>query len=107
MGLCIASKLKTNDARNLSFTCKRFKNILPSFPRPKVVKVPDSSENQKTNDAHFTPKEYFRCPVMEHNVEKIEISLKWNDQGWGNRKGNVWLQLRRTPMPRPNPNEHL
>ena len=23
--LCIASKLKTNDARNLSLTCKRFK----------------------------------------------------------------------------------
>ena len=25
--LCIASKLKTNDARSLSFTCKRFKVI--------------------------------------------------------------------------------
>ena len=25
--LCIASKLKTNDARNLSLTCKRFKVI--------------------------------------------------------------------------------
>ena len=55
-------------------------NILPSFPRPKFVKIPDSSENQKTNDANFTPKEYFRCPVLEHNVEKIDISLKWNDQ---------------------------
>ena len=55
-------------------------NILPSFPRPKIVKVPDSNENQKMNDAHFTPKEYFRCPVIEHNVEKIDISLKWNDQ---------------------------
>ena len=55
-------------------------NILPSFPRPKIVKVPDSNENQKSGDAHFTPKEYFRCPILEHNVEKIDISLKWNDQ---------------------------
>ena len=31
--LCIASKLKTNDARNLSFTCKRFKVIFKRQPR--------------------------------------------------------------------------
>ena len=45
-----------------------------------VLKFIKENENQKTNDAHFTTKEYFRCPVIEHNVEKIDIALKWNDQ---------------------------
>ena len=34
--LCIASKLKTNDARNLSLTCKRFKVI---FSFNKTLKI--------------------------------------------------------------------
>lgn len=94
----VAKHLTSNDGRNLKMTCQRFKNILPTYPKPEVIHVADLNEHQEWQDSHFSPKEYFRCHNLNHHVEKIDVSLKWKDQGWGNRKGQVWLKLHR-PVP--------
>ena len=57
-----------------------FKNVLPTYPKPEVIYVPDLNEYQHGRDGDFIPKEYFRCPDLDHHVEKIDVSLKWKDQ---------------------------
>lgn len=45
------------------------------------------------NFGTYLPEVWFDWPKVEGFVRKIEISFKWRDQGFGNRKGNIWLQV--------------
>ena len=78
--LCIARHLPTDDARNLSMTCQKFKNILPTYPNPLIIKGPNFDERQHHSDWHFTPKKYFQSPILESRVERIDMKMKWKDQ---------------------------
>jgi len=90
--LCIANHLPNEDARHLSLTCQRFRKILPNYPH--IINGPDVNE-RGPRDGHFVPTNYFQGPVLEYNVERIEMSMAWWDQEHGNRKGQVWLKLLR------------
>ena len=78
--LCIAKHLPTDAARNLSHTCRKFKNILPTYPNPLIIKGPNVDERQHHSDWHFTPKKYFQSPILESSVERIDMKMKWKDQ---------------------------
>ena len=36
---------------------------------------------------------WFDAPKFDAYVKKMIISFKWKDQGSGNRKGKIWLQI--------------
>ena len=42
---------------------------------------------------HYFPEVWFDGPEIEGMIKKIDISFKWRDQGYGNRKGKIWLQV--------------
>ena len=75
--LCIANHLPNEDARHLSLTCQRFRKILPNYPH--IINGPDVNE-RGPRDGHFVPTNYFQGPVLEYNVERIEMSMAWWDQ---------------------------
>lgn len=41
------------------------------------------------------PELYFDGPILPSKVIKLEASIVWNDQGWGNRKGELIVRLMR------------
>merc|ERR1719219_945494 len=43
----------------------------------------------------LNPKNTSDVLIWMPKSKKIDMSMKWKDQGWGNQKGQVWLQLRR------------
>jgi len=90
--LNVAKQLPNDDARNLSLTCRRFQAILPIYKYPRTVEGPNI-DKRGAYAPHFLPIEYLKCPILETKVEKIDMSMNWKDQGWGNQKGRVWLQL--------------
>ena len=47
------------------------------------------------SDGHFCPEPYFLSPVMNQRVRSVIMSFRWRDQGYGNRKGMLWIELLR------------
>ena len=41
------------------------------------------------------PEIYFDGPELPGGVKKLSLSVTWQDQGWGNRKGELFLKLMR------------
>ena len=56
-----------------------FQGVLPIYKYPKVIQGPNINE-RGPNDGNFKPEKYFKCPVLDHKVEKIDVSFKWRDQ---------------------------
>ena len=56
-----------------------FQGVLPIYKYPKVIQGPNINE-RGPNDGNFIPEKYFKCPVLDHKVEKIDVSFKWRDQ---------------------------
>lgn len=44
---------------------------------------------------HWAPEKYFDGPVLPATVKKLTLSLDWVDQGFGNRKGEIFVKLMR------------
>ena len=45
---------------------------------------------------HWTPEEYFKGPALSRRVSKLTAQVtSWKDQGWGNRKGELFVKLMR------------
>ena len=42
-----------------------------------------------------TAETYFDIPILSSGLSSISLSWQWKDQGWGNRKGQIWLKLLR------------
>ena len=40
---------------------------------------------------------YFDGPELSLTIQKLDLSVTWHDQGWGNPKGELWLNLMRRP----------
>eukprot|EP00112_Aurelia_sp_Birch-Aquarium-sp1_P025452 Seg846.1 transcript_id=Seg846.1/GoldUCD/mRNA.D3Y31 product="hypothetical protein" protein_id=Seg846.1/GoldUCD/D3Y31 len=56
----------------------------------------DFHMSQDTRDTgHYCPKRWFDSPPLPGRVKSITVSMEWKDQGYGNRKGQVWVQLMR------------
>ena len=66
--LCIANHLPDEDARHLSLTCQRFRNILPNYPH--IINGPNVNEGGP-HDGHFVPTNYFTGPVLEYTEPTV------------------------------------
>merc|ERR1719458_2433079 len=45
------------------------------------------------NDGHFCPETYFDVEVLTRGLVAVKMVWEWRDQGYGNQKGQLWLQL--------------
>ena len=87
--LKIVEFLPPLDIIHLSQTCKQLHQILPSYL---IISASDFEGHVHTRP-HFCPEKWFDGPKIDKKIRSIVISFKWKDQGWGNRKGNVWLKI--------------
>ena len=39
--------------------------------------------------------DYFEGPVLTRRVRKLTLSVSWKDQGWGRRRGDIFISLMR------------
>ena len=46
---------------------------------------------------HWAPELYFDGPILHSTVIELQLSVVWKDQGWGNRKGEIFMMLMRPP----------
>ena len=73
--------------------------MLPSYSiESKVIKIngPNINETGPGGPGHsWQPSFYFDTPPFSSHLFMATISANWRDQGWGNRKGNVYIQLMR------------
>ena len=44
---------------------------------------------------HWAPELYFDGPILPSIVIELQASVVWKDQGWGNRKGEIYMKLMR------------
>ena len=58
------------------------------------IRGEDFSKNGP-HDGHWCPELYFDGPTLMTRVKSLKINMSWKDQGFGNRKGKIWLQLMR------------
>ena len=56
-----------------------FQGVLPIYKYPKVIQGHNIDESGPY-EGHFHPEKYFECPVLDHMVEKINVSFQWKDQ---------------------------
>ena len=42
---------------------------------------------------NFLPEKWFDGPKIEGYIKSIDISFEWRDQGYGYRKGYIWLKI--------------
>ena len=89
--LRVADYLSPEDTARLSQTCQRLRSILPRFLfiRGKDFLI------YGPNWGHWVPELYFDGPVLSSAVKKISSSVSWVDQRYGNRKGEIFVQLMR------------
>ena len=96
----VADYLCPEDTARLASTCRRFHSILPTFL---VMKGKDfhalgpSYQQSVKNGA--PPELYFDGPPLVSTVKKLNMSLVWMDQGWGNLKGELFVRLMRPSRP--------
>ena len=74
----------------------RFTQLHPAWHhlQPTVQRVagPDFDERGPSG-GHFVPETYFDVKVESAGVVAVKMEWRWKDQGYGNRKGQVWLKL--------------
>lgn len=94
--LHVADYLSPEDIVKLARTCRRFYSILPSFL---VMKGKDfyavGPTYQESVRKGSPPEHYFDGPPLTSTVKKLNMSVVWKDQGWGNLKGEIFIQLMR------------
>lgn len=54
---------------------------------------------------HWAPELYFDGPKLSSMVIKLQVSVLWKDQGWGNRKGEIYVTLMRPAADKAEPVE--
>eukprot|EP00112_Aurelia_sp_Birch-Aquarium-sp1_P002450 Seg1270.16 transcript_id=Seg1270.16/GoldUCD/mRNA.D3Y31 product="hypothetical protein" protein_id=Seg1270.16/GoldUCD/D3Y31 len=60
-----------------------------------VIKGRYFSFHRHENTENYSPRRWFDSPPLPGRVKSITVSMKWIDQGFGNRKGQVFMQLMR------------
>ena len=89
--LNIVEFLPLIDIIHLSQTCKELRAKLPFYL---ILKVKDVCRSGPY-DGDFCPEKWFEGPKINYRVKDMNISMKWKDQGSGNRKGRIWLEILR------------
>ena len=90
----IAKHLEPDDLMNFSESHPRFDFL--KYYLPEYLDLFGNDINKHgPYDGHFEPEHYFYSPVMLQRVKSITMTFRWKDQGFGNRKGMVWIELLR------------
>ena len=89
--LNIVEFLTPIDIIHLSQTCKELRGKLPFYLMLKIKDICRSGPH----DGDFCPEKWFEGPKIDYHVKDMNISMKWKDQGSGNRKGRIWLEILR------------
>lgn len=88
----IAKFLGPEETTKLSMTCRRLYDTLPKFL---VMKGKDFSIDG-TGTGYGDVELYFNGPLLQLPVKSLTVSVVgWRDQGWGNRKGELFVKLMR------------
>ena len=87
--LHISSFLSPEDTIRLARASRFFHSILPRF----VLIKGRNFEIRGPHGGHWAPERYFDSQKLTGPVRKLYTSVEWMDQGWGNRKGELFIQL--------------
>lgn len=88
--LTIADFLSPEDTARLSMTCGRLYDLLPRF----LMMRGDNFTRSGSGTGWGNIETYFEGPVLRSAVNKLSVSVRgWRDQGWGNRKGELFVRL--------------
>lgn len=88
--LRITDYLQPEETARLGQTCKRLHSIVPKF----LVMTGGDFQIDGPRGGHWAPELYFEGPPLSRPVRKLSLSVAgWVDQGWGNRKGEIFLKL--------------
>lgn len=83
----IAGYLPPLDAINFSHTARKLQSQL-SFTVARHRILRSFNRHDRNADRHYG----FQIPIASHvAVHSILVSMDWKDQGWGNRKGRVFV----------------
>ena len=88
----IAQYLTREDLVSLSETCTRFAYLRKFLPEFQDI-TGHNLNKRGPEDGHFCPETYFDGPVMAQRMKSLNMEWEWRDQGFGNRKGMLWVQL--------------
>ena len=91
----IARFLHPEDIVRLGRTCKRLHSVLPRFELVEEEWLGEEFHISGPHHGHFSPELYFDAPALSSTVMKLSMAVTWLDQGWGNRKGELFLVLMR------------
>lgn len=93
--LHIARFLFPEDIVRLGRTCKRLHSVMPRVEVVNEEWLGDDFHINGPPGGDFRPDLYFDAPELSSTVTKLSLSVTWQDQGWGNRKGELFLILMR------------
>lgn len=85
--------LSPEDTVRLARTCRRLYSLLPRY----MVFYGPNFNIDGPRRGHWAPELYFDGPQFAGVVKKVQMSLTWKDQGWGNRKGEIFVKLMQPP----------
>merc|ERR1712228_51265 len=88
----IALFLEPTDIVNLSEASTCFQDLRRLLPKYLPLEGEDFKK-YGPGDGCFEPETYFDGPIMCQKIKSIKLNFRWRDQGYGNRKGQVWVQL--------------
>jgi hypothetical protein len=84
------SYLCPQDAFQLSQTCKNLHSSLSLrlLRNSRLLFTRHISSGDYTGDREVP---FVRIPRLSRRVHSVTLTFRWRDQGWGNRKGQVWV----------------
>ena len=92
----MADYLRPEDTARLASTCRRLHSILPAFLVMKGKEFHADGPSYEESVKNGAPPElYFDGPPLTSTVKKLNMSVVWKDQGWGNMKGELFVRLMR------------
>ena len=96
----IASFLSPLDTVALSSTCRSLRQTLYLRDLPSIgLRSAAFTPGNNDEDGELIQKG-FRIPVLfPQHLHSISLSFRWRDQGWGNRKGRIWIVAERSVLP--------
>ena len=91
----IASFLDPADIAHFRGTCRRLYSLLPQVTVTQDLWEGNDFHILGSRTQHWCPEKYFDGPILVGNLLKLEFSVVWKDQGWGNKKGELFAYLMR------------
>jgi len=95
----VASFLTPKDAIAMSHSCKiLYSSVAVSFLRPSRLVFMKSHWNGHTLTGD-QPRAFARLPIIDLCLHSVTLTFRWRDQGWGNRKGEIFVIAKRADAP--------